>query len=829
MKISREEKIIDYLSKKTKSIISSKRYDNSGVDAINIALDLKIDRANVSKLLNSLWKQGNLIKIQGRPVLYLDREVIQDNFPDRYIPNFISNSNKLSDYLFASNTQFDANINNANTINTDIDQMIGANGSLREIIMKAKASVAYPPYGLHTIIYGCSGTEKMTLANNMALFAINNHLRSSDAKIATIYCQRSTSSKELENLLFGSFSKIQNKINKGYLQKCEDGFLIMEGIDNLTPEALEIISSLLSQNYYYRYNELTKRELKTMFLCTTTSSNDESNISPLFRFFPTQIFLNNIDSRGSYEKMELILECFSKEARRIHYPIIVSKDILSCFEKCTFENNISQLQNEIRNVCSYAWLENLSSKSKQINISLHNLSPEMFVLMHDSQLNKTNDLNLLNCISKNQFSFDENGNSIEFNQFLQIPKNSEEHRLSQFINEFNFDINNLASTENYIIDNISTLQNCGDLQLNALKKRINPTIFKIVNSVLFQNSAYTNLKDHFQLLYGILLHITREIETFDANSFTKSNEISISKKLYPNDYIFALKIYNELKHFFEFDFTNKSVDFLANYLVIAQQYAEKSNIAILVIAHGESIATEMVNYVKKHLNGTYYLDAIDFRESLQLNDCMELACLKANALNQGSGILILCDTEPLLTISNYVFRETGIQAKTLSSLSLNLLISAVTKSMSLTNDLETIYTSLSSVETKKTKEMVQDDFINKVTDKIISKTVTFIDTKKAVFTLQPCLKKTLKELNIPYSNEIAVKYYCHCVNMLERAIIKQPLENNNVNKYISKNYNLIEIIDKNLKYASRIFNVVIPQSELIYIAEIFEPYLSLKY
>ena len=65
--------------------------------------------------------------------------------------------------------------------------------------------------------------------------------------------------------------------------------------------------------------------------------------------------------------------------------------------------------------------------------------------------------------------------------------------------------------------------------------------------------------------------------------------------------------------------------------------------------------------------------------------------------------------------------------------------------------------------------------------------------------------------------------------MLERAIIKQPLENNNVNKYISKNYNLIEIIDKNLKYASRIFNVVIPQSELIYIADIFEPYLSLKY
>lgn len=42
-----------------------------GRDALNISLDLQMDRSNVSRLLNQLHHEGRLIKTQGRPTLFL--------------------------------------------------------------------------------------------------------------------------------------------------------------------------------------------------------------------------------------------------------------------------------------------------------------------------------------------------------------------------------------------------------------------------------------------------------------------------------------------------------------------------------------------------------------------------------------------------------------------------------------------------------------------------------------------------------------------------------------------------------------------------------------
>ena len=41
-----------------------------GRDALNISLDLQMDRSNVSRLLNQLHHEGRLIKTQGRPTLF---------------------------------------------------------------------------------------------------------------------------------------------------------------------------------------------------------------------------------------------------------------------------------------------------------------------------------------------------------------------------------------------------------------------------------------------------------------------------------------------------------------------------------------------------------------------------------------------------------------------------------------------------------------------------------------------------------------------------------------------------------------------------------------
>ena len=57
-----------------------------GRDALNISLDLQMDRSNVSRLLNQLHHEGRLIKTQGRPTLFFAKTPLENEPPDVHIP-----------------------------------------------------------------------------------------------------------------------------------------------------------------------------------------------------------------------------------------------------------------------------------------------------------------------------------------------------------------------------------------------------------------------------------------------------------------------------------------------------------------------------------------------------------------------------------------------------------------------------------------------------------------------------------------------------------------------------------------------------------------------
>ena len=99
MKNSRRDKILAYAKEETKKIISQNLINETAVDALSASLDLGFDRANVSKDLNSLWKEGKLVKIQGKPVYFLDFETLTDYYPDSFFPTVISKDEKLSNYF----------------------------------------------------------------------------------------------------------------------------------------------------------------------------------------------------------------------------------------------------------------------------------------------------------------------------------------------------------------------------------------------------------------------------------------------------------------------------------------------------------------------------------------------------------------------------------------------------------------------------------------------------------------------------------------------------------------------------------------------------------
>ena len=174
-------------------------------------------------------------------------------------------------------------------------------------------------------------------------------------------------------------------------------------------------------------------------------------------------------------------------------------------------------------------------------------------------------------------------------------------------------------------------------------------------------------------------------------------------------------------------------------------------------------------------------------------------------------------------------RKTGILTKTINPLSLTLLIDIIKKVKSPGIDLSSFNNKNTAVSITPLLDDERNKFIENITDRVIAKTLVFLDAKKAVKILSSCLNTELEKLDVTYSDEIAAKYLCHTANMLERVIKNEPWENQNLNKFIRSYPKLMEITEHSLETASNSFGIKIPKNELVFIAEIFLPYINEQY
>ncbi|MFR9256371.1 MAG: PRD domain-containing protein [Merdibacter sp.] len=95
--------------------------------------------------------------------------------------------------------------------------------------------------------------------------------------------------------------------------------------------------------------------------------------------------------------------------------------------------------------------------------------------------------------------------------------------------------------------------------------------------------------------------------------------------------------------------------------------------------------------------------------------------------------------------------------------------------------------------------------------------------EKAVRILTTCLQNTLQELEIDYSDVLAIKYLCHCSNMLERVIRNESWDYPKINLFMQQHSYLLHVVEHGLEFAADAFGVKIPLTELVYVAQIFLP------
>jgi len=161
-KLKRIDKIYNYLLDNTKKLNMDTIKEKKGFSASEISKELDILRNNVSMELNVLLRDKRIIRIKGRPVLFLEKSTVEDIIGFK---------------LQGESLEFDSidkliELSNENEKDEDpFNDLIGSETSLKNQIEQAKAAVLYPPNGLHTLIVGQTGVGKTLFANMMYNYA----------------------------------------------------------------------------------------------------------------------------------------------------------------------------------------------------------------------------------------------------------------------------------------------------------------------------------------------------------------------------------------------------------------------------------------------------------------------------------------------------------------------------------------------------------------------------------------------------------------------------------------------------------------------------------
>ena len=311
----------------------------------NICDKLRLSRNLTSQYLNQLQRENKLIKINSRPVYFID-PIALNNAYNATITH--------TDYLSIDELIYELEVAKVN--NSNFNKLIGKKESLSYCIDQAIVAISYPDNGLPIFIVGESGTGKTYFAKVTAEYIIQNKFTNSLVKYFECFKYRNN-----QNLFINNLSRALEQTN-------EKNIFIFDDIHFLSGESFEFIISLLEQTYEHNKSN----ENNNFLILTSSNSLDMTNRQKLSSKLPITIQIPSLQERQILEVANLIYLFYKTESDRIKKNIFVSSKVLNTLLNYKFTDNINGLRNAIQ-------LSVANSLAKQKNKENHNLN----IYMHD--------------------------------------------------------------------------------------------------------------------------------------------------------------------------------------------------------------------------------------------------------------------------------------------------------------------------------------------------------------------------------------------------------------------------------------------------------------
>ncbi len=820
-KLNRQERVLEEARRVTAAALPGGPGALLGADAASLAAGLELDRANVSKELNALCRAGQLIKLQGKPTRFLHRAALSTAYPACFLPTAIPLGSSLEQYLTPPREVPSAA---RRQISSLLEQSIGAAGSLHTAVEQAKAAVSYPPRGLHTLITGSGGVGKIRFARLMYEYAVQRCKLPAEAPFLTFNCQDYAAAPQLlMTQLFGHGRGTVPGVEKGrrgLIEQAAGGILYLDGVQRLPPKVQELLATLIEKNTFSRMGEASvTRSGDLMLIAASTAPAGAAEIEHFTRSMPVHITLPDLDQRGPQELMEHMLLFFSREAKATQVPFRIHKDILACLAAAPCPGQIGELKSRVKIICSLAYLEHSSSAapSGMMEIGYRHL-PDSVTACLSGHAQPPELTRLLERFRQDYLVFLPG----EAPALPLAPLEDPEPERAE--EQAETEPSGPDAVDSYIARCIGRLSAGRD---TAGLNGISPTLYECVQRLLLRHPAYRAVGQNPGLLRGLLLHLQGAVRRAEDGSSPAAGTKGDASRTNPQEYAVVQELQAALETATGVHLPEEELDFLAIYLYLALRWTASGRVGLLLVLHGNGVAQSLSAFVNAAY-GARAVRGVCYDAATAMGELLDQVAAAAREEDQGSGVLVLTDMEPLTELHHHITAVTAVRAELVSAVSLPLLLSLTGKALRGGYSLPALAEAgrRSARETADAGDpSLGSSFLTRIIDEVLSTSLTFLNPRKAAETLLLVLNGILTELGLSYSDEISVKFIFHCSHVLERIIRGEPLKYPGLRGFVNAHGPLMLLLERQLNYAGEVFGVTVPTCELAYVAEIFLPFI----
>lgn len=645
-----------------------------------LAVQLKISRANTSTELNRLVRQAKVLKIKDFPVRYLPVAVAQKEFDLKNLNYYEINS--FADLPLAGNLPKQpakTPVTLTSAPNNPLENMIGYRGVLRQALTQAKAALMYPPHGLHMLLLGATGVGKTYFANCIYQYAKYQQIFNQDAPFISLNCADYANNPQLLlSLLFGYARGAYTgaiKDQSGLVEQADGGILLLDEVHRLPPEGQEMLFYFMDNGVFSRMGESQKRRhSNVLIICATTEDTNSALLQTFLRRIPMTIQIPSFNDWNFSEKVELTKFLFQRETKRINKNLLVDREVFEIILSLPNYGNVGQIKSEVQLTCAQAFLNNIAGAQK-ITIRLADLPDQLREQWVKTAAVDRYRINLSDYLAK----------ITEFyvNKPL-APTENEENIYSLIENK----VSRLKAQEvpdseiqQYIMTDLS-LHIKNFVKQNSLSENlqefVSPEIIALTQRLKGIAEKELGMRFGQRFIHYFSLHIASYFNRKGKKTVFLPEEQKQIKIAYQKEYRVAQLFRQEITKTMQLPLPEIEVIYLAMLLNSVESMAFSKKVGLVVAAHGDSTASSMVK-VAQGLLGNANVVAVDMplevAPDAMLNDLQQAII----SVNQGKGVLLLFDMGSFGVLANKISEKTKIMIQTLPNVTTSLVLEAVRK------------------------------------------------------------------------------------------------------------------------------------------------------